>query len=73
MESITIKTTVTTTYSVPDSVPIERIQHLALCEITEDEDAISELLILHGNSISSVFYGDEEFEGQSVEHSVTQS
>ncbi len=73
MASITIKTTVTTTYDVPDGVPLERIQHLALCEITEDEDAVAELLVLHGKSLSAIFYGDEQFEGQSVEHSVTES
>lgn len=70
---ITIKTLVETTYEVPNGVPIERIQQLALSELDSSEELMNEIQILHGCSLSECFLGDQEFHRSSISHSVSES
>ncbi|MDX9624267.1 hypothetical protein [Pseudomonas fragariae (ex Marin et al. 2024)] len=72
MPQITVTTTITTVFDVPDGVPIERIRHLGLPVLSEDEESSEELFRLQQRAICETFSGDEEPRIASVEHEISE-
>ena len=72
MPKITVSTTIRTVYEVPDGVPIDRIRRLALPAISEADEQMNEVLYLHDEGVSRVFYGDQQCVRQTVENEITE-
>ncbi|MBV1814473.1 hypothetical protein KTT58_17145 [Pseudomonas viridiflava] len=72
MPQITVTTTITTVFDVPDGVAIERIRHLGLPVLSADEDSSEEIFLLQGRAITETFYGDQEPRMASVEHAISE-
>jgi len=72
MPQITVTTTITTVFDVPEGVPIERIRHLGLPVLSEDEESSEDLFRLQNRAIGETFYGDQEPRMASVEHAISE-
>jgi len=72
MPQISVTTTITTLFDVPEGVSIDRIRQLGLPVISDNEEATEEVFRLQQRAISETFYGAEEPRAASVEHEISE-
>lgn len=70
MPMITVTSTVTTVYEVPEGVSIERVRHLSLPVLGEEEEQTDSVVCLHDRAINSTYLGDAQSVRMSVEHRI---
>lgn len=70
--NIVVTTTIQTVFEVPEGVEIDRIKHLAIPMLTDGDDQTDEVLCLHNDAITSVFYGEESITSHVIEHKVVE-
>lgn len=69
---ILVKTVISSSFDVPEGVTLERIRQLTLAHLSVSDEQAEEVILLQGDAISEVFYGDQQTHLQSVEHSVSE-
>ncbi|AIR90186.1 hypothetical protein [Pseudomonas cremoricolorata] len=72
MPVITVTTTVTTRYDIPEGVGIDQIRHLALPVLSEDDEGTDAVGSLQGAALDLVFMGAAEVRSMGVEHRITE-
>ncbi|MFV3326747.1 hypothetical protein ACNFG0_09775 [Pseudomonas sp. NY15372] len=70
MPVITIKTTITTRFEIPEGLTIDMIRHQAIPILDEDEEGTDEVGNLQDAALNMVFLGDAEAQSRTVEHSI---
>lgn len=72
MPIITVTTTITTTFSVPEGVTIEMVRHQALPDLSEDEEITDSVLHAQDRAMNQVYLGDATSEALTVEHKISE-
>ncbi|WP_339533862.1 hypothetical protein [Pseudomonas hunanensis] len=72
MPLITVKTTITTRFEIPEGLNIDMIRHQALPVLSEDEEGTDEVGSLQDTALNMVFLGDAEAQSRTVEHSIVE-
>ncbi|GFM73800.1 hypothetical protein PSCICL_47920 [Pseudomonas cichorii] len=72
MPQITVTTTIRTVFEVPEGVDIQRVRHLALPELAQDDEKTDEVLSQQETAINHVFLGDAEALKCSVEIAIAE-
>ncbi|WNW10087.1 hypothetical protein RRX38_02630 [Pseudomonas sp. DTU_2021_1001937_2_SI_NGA_ILE_001] len=72
MPQITVTTTISTVFEVPEGLDIQRVRQLALSELAEDEEETDEVLSRQETAINHVYLGDAEALKVSVEIAITE-
>ncbi|MDH1575461.1 hypothetical protein [Pseudomonas sp. GD03746] len=72
MPVITVKTTITTRFAIPEGLTIEMIRHQALPVLSEDEEGTDEVGGLQETALNMVFLGDADPQSRTVEHSIVE-
>lgn len=72
MPQISVTTTITTLFDVPEGVSIDRIRQLGLPVVSDNEEATEEVFRLQQRAISETLYGAEESRLTSVEHAISE-
>lgn len=70
MPIITVKTTITTTFDVPEGVGIELVRHQSFPTLNEDEEETEAVMSLQSKALNQVYLGDARGHSQSVSHSI---
>ncbi|TRZ62302.1 hypothetical protein DZA28_21090 [Pseudomonas alloputida] len=72
MPVITVKTTITTRFEIPEGLSIDMIRHQTLPVLSEDEEGTDEVGNLQDTALNMVFLGDAEAQSRTVEHSIVE-
>ena len=72
MPIITVTSTVTTRFDVPEGVGIDLIRHQALPVLGEDDEGTDAVGALQSTALNMVFMGDADARSMSVEHQITE-
>lgn len=72
MPIITVTSTITTRFNVPEGVSIEMIRHQALPVLSEDEEGTDAVGALQDTALNMVYLGDADPHSRSVEHSIVE-
>lgn len=73
MPVITVKTTITTRFEIPEGLSIDMIRHHALPVLSEDEEGTAdEVGSLQETALNMVFMGDADPRSYTVEHSIVE-
>lgn len=70
MPIITVKTTITTTFDVPEGVGIELVRHQAFPVLADDEEETESIMSLQNKALNQVYLGDAKGHSQSVSHHI---
>jgi tRNA U34 5-methylaminomethyl-2-thiouridine-forming methyltransferase MnmC len=68
MPQITVKTTITTAFDIPEGLTIDQIRHQTYPELLEAEDQVEEIVMLHSKVLNQVYIGDATERSQSIGH-----
>ena len=72
MPIITMTTTITTRFDVPEGVSIDLIRHQALPVLSENDEDTDAVCVLQDTALNRVYLGAANARSQSVEHSITE-
>ena len=72
MPIITVTTTITTRFDVPEGVSIDLIRHQALPVLSENDEDTDAVCVLQDTALNRVYLGAADARSQSVEHSITE-
>ena len=72
MPVITVKTTITTRFEIPEGLSIDMIRHQALPVLSEDEEGTDEVGNLQDTALNMVFMGDANPQSRTVEHYIVE-
>ncbi|WP_345956745.1 hypothetical protein Q9323_08645 [Pseudomonas fulva] len=72
MPVITVQTTITTRFDIPEGLTIDMIRHQALPVLSEDEEGTDEVGNLQETALNMVFRGDADPRSRTVEHSIVE-
>ena len=72
MPIITVTTTITTRFDVPEGVSIDLIRHQALPVLSESDEDTDAVCVLQDTALNRVYLGAADARSQSVEHSITE-
>ncbi len=72
MPLITITTTITTRFDVPEGLSIELIRHQALPVLSEDEEGADAVARLQDTALNMVYLGDADARSQSIQHAIVE-
>lgn len=72
MPVITVTSTVTTRFDVPEGVTIEQVRHLALPTLSEDEDCTDTIGVVQEKALNQVYLGAADARSMTVEHKITE-
>ena len=72
MTIITVTSTVTTRFDVPEGAGIDLIRHQALPVLGEDDEGTDAVGALQGTALNMVFMGAADARSMSVEHQITE-
>ena len=72
MPIITVTTTITTRFDVPEGVSIDLIRHQALPVLSENDEDTDAVCVLQDTALNRVYLGAADARSQSVEHSINE-
>ncbi|WP_054912493.1 hypothetical protein [Pseudomonas sp. NBRC 111127] len=72
MPIITVTTTITTRFDVPEGVSVDLIRHQALPVLSENDEDTDAVCVLQDTALNRVYLGAADARSQSVEHSITE-
>lgn len=72
MPQITVRTTITTAFDIPEGLTIDQIRHQAYPELLEAEGQVEEIVLLHSKVLNQVYIGDATERSQSIGHLITE-
>ncbi|MFJ3486205.1 hypothetical protein ACIPL1_22810 [Pseudomonas sp. NPDC090202] len=72
MPRITVVTTVTTTFDVPEGVTITQVRHLALQDLNEMDELTNSVSDYQDRAINRVYHGAADGIRLSVEHAISE-
>lgn len=71
MPQISVKTTITTFFEVPDGLTIEKVRYAGLADLSEMEEIVEDLVASHDRVMNRIYMGDALSHSCSIKHAIT--
>lgn len=72
MPKITVTTTITTVFDVPEGVGIQRARDLCMPELADNEEQVNEVVAQQDRAVNQCYLGAAKQEALQISHSIVE-